>query len=193
MNPTIIGIDPGQSGGIAWRAAGSVYAVPMPKTQGDMLAQLKMIHALSTKDCVGELAGVPPICYMEKPPMYIGGSDIPGSTVAVMFENIGFCKGVVQALGIPLYEITPQTWMKSLGIGKVTRQRAPNGATADEKKDVARLNAQAKRDWKNKLKGEAQRRYPTLAITLAKADAILIMDYGLRQNGMAAPVAQSLL
>lgn len=32
--------------------------------------------------------------------------------------------------------------------------------------------------WKNKLKGEAQRLFPSLSVTLWNADAILMANYG---------------
>lgn len=177
---TTIGIDPGVSGGICVRYHdGMVYATRMPETQGDILNELHAIHRMNPESHH--------ICYIEKIPTFMG-TEIPQSKIAVMFENYGFIKGVVQGMKIPLYEIRPQVWMQSLGIGGVSRQRAPKGATIEQKRELARLNEQAKRDWKRKLKAEAQRRYPTLDITLDKADAILLMDYGLRQQGHNVPV-----
>lgn len=170
----MIGIDPGVSGGICVRYQdGMIHAIRMPETQGDILTNL---YAILRMNPDGQHR-----CYIERIPTFMG-TEIPQSRIAVMFENYGFIKGVVQGMKIPLYEITPQTWMRSLNIGGVSRQRAPKGATIEQKRENARVNEQAKRDWKRKLKAEAQRRYPNLEITLEKADAILIMDFGLRQT-----------
>lgn len=174
---TILGVDPGSSGGFAWRYAnGDICAVPMPATQGDILQTIAEIHEIAFK------RNEKVICYMEQLPLFVGGADIPGSRIGVMFEGYGFTKGVIQTLGIPLVMVTPQKWQKSLGLGKIDRVRAEKGATDEQKKAVRTHNAQAKRDWKNKLRSECQRRYPSLKITLAKADAILVMDYGLREQ-----------
>jgi hypothetical protein len=54
--------------------------------------------------------------------------------------------------------VRPQTWQKNLGIG------------------TSRTCA-SKTEWKNKLKALAQRKFPDAKVTLATADALLILDY----------------
>lgn len=163
----LIAIDPGASGGIAISIGGRVRCHKMPATQPDVLHLLRTARLESPTDVT---------CYIEDPPKYIG-QDVPSSTIFVMAENYGYIKGVLQALGIRTIQVTPQTWMKALNLGTKGVIRAKPGSTQAEKKAVQQHNAQAKRDWKNKLKGEAQRRYPDLAATLATADALLILDY----------------
>lgn len=65
----------------------------------------------------------------------------------------GVLIGALMAFGWRIIQPTPQQWQKWLEIGKVGGD-------------------------KNKLKAEAQRRFPTVdGITLKTADALLILDY----------------
>jgi hypothetical protein len=63
--------------------------------------------------------------------------------------------GVVKTLKIPITLVTPQEWQKHFSLGT---------ASACASKTV----------WKNKLKAEAQRRFPACKVTLKTADALLI-------------------
>ena len=148
---TIIAIDPGLSGGIACLRAGQpVLAVPMPATEGDLIALLR------------ELAPDPDqtTAYLEAVTGYVGVAQ-PGSSAFRFGRNFGFLLGVLQTLGIRLELIRPQRWQKPLGLGTASA-------------------CASKTEWKNKLKGLAQRLYPRLKVTLATADAVLILDYALR-------------
>lgn len=167
----LIAIDPGASGGIAFAIGTQVAAFSMPATQPDVLELIRQ-HAV-----------VDMTCYIEDPPKYIG-QDVPSSTIFVMAENYGYIKGVLQTLGIRTIQVTPQRWMKALNLGTKGTLRSPPGASAAEKASIRAHNAQAKRDWKNKLKAEAQRRYPALAATLSTADALLILEYGKQAEGL---------
>lgn len=51
-----------------------------------------------------------------------------------------------------------------------------------EKKRVASLNAKYKTAWKNKLKAEAQRLFPSIKVTLKTADALLIYEYAKKES-----------
>ena len=65
---------------------------------------------------------------------------------------------------IRLVLVRPQVWQKGFGLGT---------ASACAKKS----------EWKNKLKGEAQRRFPELRVTLGTADALLIGEWYRGQAG----------
>lgn len=172
MSMAIIGIDPGAGGGICVRKwTGEYEVIKMPETQGDILDFLRRFQPSQV---------TPTRAYMELLPAYMG-TNIPQSSVAVMFENFGFIKGVLQSMGVPLRLIPPNIWTKSLGIGTREMARSPKGATAAQKKEVQRENQVRKNEWKRKLRSEAQRRYPDIPMTLNKCDAVLIMDYGIRQ------------
>lgn len=185
---TTIAIDPGSAGGIAYRLPGQqAQCRSMPESQPDIYFVLERIKQESN--------GSPIVCAIEQLPKFIGGNagegSIPGFSIAVMFENYGFCLGVLQALKISCIVVTPQKWQKDLGLGNTGRQRAPKGASADEKKSIRLANGKAKRDWKNKLKAEAQRRFPHLAATLKTGDALLILEWLARQTNLLRVAAQS--
>jgi len=146
-----IAIDPGKRGGIAYQLEdGEYHSVPMPETPGDILETLRTIKAISGP-CI--------VCYLEECIKY-AGKEQSGSSAIVYGRNYGFIEGVVQTLGIKLYLVRPQAWQKALKLG--TR----NGATTTQ--------------WKNKLKAQAQRLFPTEKVTLKTADALLILEYALK-------------
>ena len=147
----IIAIDPGKSGGIAYSLDdGETHSLPMPQTPGDILETLRTIKAIS---------GPSIECYLESCVKY-AGKEQSGSAAIVYGRNYGFIEGVIQTLGIKLHLVRPQEWQKVLKLG--TRR----GATTTE--------------WKNKLKAQAQRLFPTEKVTLKTADALLILEYALK-------------
>lgn len=100
--------------------------------------------------------------WVENVPWVTGGKVSPASTGKLQ-RNVGVLHGALLALGIPHTLVAPQDWQKPLRLG--TRSGC---ATSTE--------------WKNKLKAEAQRRFPGLAVTLATADALLLLDYARTTN-----------
>ena len=148
----IIAIDPGASGGIAWQGQGMLPAVmPMPETDGDLVAELTSIYN----------SGLCRTCYIEDLVKYTG-RNMPSSAMAVYARNFGFIEGSLASLGCRVVRVKPQVWHKVLGLGN--------------------SRGGSKAEWKNKLKGEAQRLFPHLRkqITLKTADALLILEYGRR-------------
>lgn len=101
--------------------------------------------------------------WVENVPWVTGGKVSPASTGKLQ-RNVGVLHGALLALGIPHTLVAPQDWQKPLRLG--TRSGC---ATSTE--------------WKNKLKAEAQRRFPGLAVTLATADALLLLDYARNSKG----------
>ena len=158
---THIAIDPGASGGIAVHSQGKTYCYPMPETQGDVLETLSEIVKSN------EFEGSPEsdiVCTLEQVGGFAGTGQ-PGSAMFKFGENYGFIKGVVQALGIRLELVRPQTWQRGFGLG-------------------TKAACASKSEWKNKLKAEAQRRFPQLKVTLKTADALLILDWAMRMEGL---------
>jgi len=153
---TVVAIDPGVSGGVAVCAFGKTICHAMPATQGDVLELLRDIKnaaSVESAEC---------ICVLEEVGGFAGKAQ-PGSAMFKFGEGFGFLKGVIQALGIKLELVRPQVWQKSFGLGTASR-------------------CASKTEWKNKLKAEAQRRFPQLRVTLATADALLIADYFIRKS-----------
>jgi hypothetical protein len=146
----LIAIDPGAGGGIAvWRDGQPIDAVPMPPTEGDVLNLLRQLAV----DPANTVAVV------EEVGGYVGKAQ-PASGAFKFGRNFGFILGVLQALGVRVQLVRPQRWQKDLGLGNAS------GCTS-------------RTEWKNKLKGCAQRLYPHLKPTLATADALLILEHAL--------------
>jgi crossover junction endodeoxyribonuclease RuvC len=95
---------------------------------------------------------------------------MPGQGVASSFkfgENFGNIKGLLYGLGIPYELVTPQKWQKIVPGLKTVKQV---GKTAH----------------KRALKEHAQRLYPTIQVTLATADALLIAHWAKEQGRQVA-------
>lgn len=147
----IIAIDPGASGGVAVSVFGVVDCRPMPPTGGDVLALLRSIKVSADKSAAET------VCVIQAVNGFVGKAQ-PGSAMFRFGEGYGFLRGVVQALGIRLELVRPQVWQKAFNLGTASR-------------------CASQTVWKNKLKAEAQRRFPQLSVTLATADALLILDW----------------
>jgi hypothetical protein len=155
MTSTIVAIDPGASGGIAWnRRDGEIfneYCEPMPATEGDLIALIKRLY-----ECDG-----PTVFYVESLVKFAGNAGT-ASGMAVYASNWGFLKGAIMYSGCQLNLVNASTWAKSLGLGirgKMTKVQ-----------------------WKNKLKSRAQELYPSLAVSLKTADALLLLTYAVRDQ-----------
>jgi len=144
---TQFAIDPGKKGGIAVRYPGdNVQAYKMPATEGDLRDLFVRLYNPDN----------PTVAYVEKVGGYIGGPGAPGSAMFNFGRNHGFTLGLLSALYIRTELITPQQWQKRLSLG-TSKGMKPT-------------------EWKNKLKAEAQRRFPELTVTLYTADALLILE-----------------
>ncbi len=153
---TIIAVDPGMSGGIAYSIdtnPSSPTAYGMPDTEGDILDELKSIQRNSSST---------PIAFIEQNTGF-AGVKIPSHTMFKLGRNTGFLIGAMQALGFRIEPITAKKWQEPLSLG------------------TARSCA-SKTEWKNKLKAKAQQLYPHLKVTLQTADALLILEYGRRMQ-----------
>lgn len=186
MHQHIIAVDPGVNGGVAWIGGDSprVQAVHMPATVNDSVRLFCDI----VKDMNGEF-----VAYIEKISGYIPGA---GGMLFEFGRQVERPSAILTTLGIRIIEVTPQNWQKGLSLGNSGRGRVPSvprgldepgkaawrAAHAEEIKAVKSANARLKRDWKLKLRGEAQRRFPGIDVTLATADCLLILEYGRMQE-----------
>jgi hypothetical protein len=154
----IIGIDAGASGGIAWQYAGGMAAVEaMPATEGEVIDLLRDLALIDQST-----AGVTRTAYIEKVGGYIAGRPAPGSRMFNFGRNYGLLMGGLIASGYRIEEVTPQSWMKTLGLN------LPSTLTRTARK--------------NKLKERARQLFPAIGkkITLKTADALLILEAGRR-------------
>ena len=100
-------------------------------------------------------------CTLER----VGG--MPGNGGSAMFnfgKGYGHLQMALLALHIPTEDVTPNKWEKTYQLGSSGKY--------------------TKTEWKNRLKAKAQQMFPQLGkkITLATCDALLICEYGRRQN-----------
>lgn len=147
---TIIAIDPGANGAIAYTDNdGFAHVEKMPEGMteiADFLITLKNKSWTSIKQ---------PLAVVEKVGGYMPGNSGPA---AVKFaRHCGNIEAILYCLGIPTEEVTPHKWMKSLGIMP---------------KDKA--------ERKRKIKEIMARTYPALKVTLVNADALGILTWKLR-------------
>lgn len=173
MARTIIGIDPGMSGGIAVLRAievpdgamhQGIYAMKMPVTDQDLL------------DSIGNEAHPPTvpihndaIAFVEK----VNAGPKMGSSAAFKFgQNVAAIRMACLALNLRLEYVTPQKWQREFGL--IVKGRGLGQGDTEKK---------------NRNKARAQELFPGIKITHAIADALLIAEYGRRQN-LTAPSAQ---
>ena len=98
------------------------------------------------------------ICYIEKVGGFVRGNKTPGSAMFNFGHGRGVLIGALMAFGWRVIEVPPVRWQKWLGIGTCGGD-------------------------KNKLKAEAQRRFPNQHVTLKTADALLILEYAKMKEG----------
>jgi Holliday junction resolvasome RuvABC endonuclease subunit len=148
---TTIGIDPGQSGGIAWiDEKGRACVEKMPVTLADLWELMQSI----TEGFVAFRASNSLMfkAYIE----HVHSSPQMGVKSAFTFGNgYGHLEMALTAAGIPFERVRPQKWQQAMG-------------------------CMTKGD-KNVSKRRAQELYPQIKVTHATADALLIATYGTRQ------------
>lgn len=100
-----IAIDPGVGGGIAYEDTdGSVHALPMPATLGDMKSQIAILATYGT------------VCYIEELPRWAG--KMSGSSMATMFQNYGRLEGLLTSRNTKIVYLKPQAWQKAMALGE---------------------------------------------------------------------------
>lgn len=151
----VIGIDPGLSGGIAVldMDGGVIDVRKMPPTPQDILDYLR-------GHCGTTLFSNDVVCYLEKVGMGMPGQS--SKATATFARHNGHLEMALLSLGIRTNDVTPNKWEKYYQLGKST--------------------GCSKTDWKNKLKAKAQQLFPKEKVTLAVSDALLIAEYGRKQE-----------
>ena len=95
------------------------------------------------------------VAYVELVPIGMPGK---GAAMAKLNANAAFIRGVIMALKIRMILVRPSEWQSFFNLGK-------------------RATCKSDSEWKNKLKAEAQRRFPGVLITHQTADALLILEW----------------
>ena len=158
---TTIGIDAGKNGGIAWIADGKACVEKMPETLQDLwelMVSISMHAGTGGTGILAYLEEVQPggLCRAKRTTKD-GSQTSMGSKSAFSFgRNIGTLEMALTAAGIPFERVRPQVWQKA-------------------------LNCMSGGD-KNITKRRAQELFPSIKITHATADALLIAYYGTKQK-----------
>ena len=148
-HPLLVAVDPGVSGAIVtYHQHLGLSSYNMPGTDWEVC---KLVAHITTQ--AGKV-----VLYLEEPPLY-AGKNIPGSSIGKLQFNTGVLYGAAVACGWEVHRVRPAIWQKA----------HPVGTKGD-------LSTTA---WKNKLKARAGELFgsePGLKVTLANADALLILD-----------------
>lgn len=158
-----IGIDPGQSGGIASISEEEVDTlVKMPPTEQDVLHSIRaiMYEGFKPLGC--------PVCAMveridPRPTRWFDNhtrkwsSSILRSTCLIYADYMRL-RAFLLSEEIPFEDVGPNVWQRAMGISP-------------------RKKTESKTQYKNRLKARAQQLFPKEKITLATCDALLIAEY----------------
>lgn len=167
----LIAIDPGASGGIAWNNAPGYNAHKMPDGMTNLAYFIRGF---------ADLNGGESFVYMEDVGGYMPGNAGPG---AVTFaKHIGHLEAICYMLALPVVKVRPQVWMKDLGFS--VSKYYPDGYSKLDKAKKSKALAEAKRRNKNDIKEAMARLYPAIKVTLATADALAILTWAMKQEGV---------
>ncbi len=179
----LIATDPGKSGGVAASEEGYLVSRSLPETRRQLIEMYRFLIGAALK---------PVTAYIEK----IHGFN-PGNAHGNMFEfgrNVERPEAILETLGVRIILVTPQQWQKALALGhREPVEPLPRKPTAAQVKAHNNALAKAAREWKNKLKAEAERRFPGVKVTLATCDALLLLDYARMQEGCGSDPEKDLL
>lgn len=151
---TIIGIDPGAAGGIAYIHNGIVKAIKMPKDINDILHLIAYLKEISN-----------PIVFIERLTIRPDDITVQGAKanmgkmfrIQKMMQSFEHLKALMEVSDIPYCLVTPMKWQSALNL---------------------RIKGEEKADRKCRLKDVAAHCFPTIKTTLWNADALLIMQFG---------------
>lgn len=169
QTPLVIAIDPGANGAIVaalppFVTQSGVHTIPsykIPETLGDLYEKLYEISS-------GRKGQV--LSFLEHNTGYMSGiKNSDGESVGVspkalysFGRNTGHIEMALISLGIPVCRVTPIKWQNAAGV------------------TTARKRLMTPTQWKNHLKSAAIERFPKTRVTLANADALLMLDAACR-------------
>ena len=154
MSKIILGFDAGVNGGMAIiYPDGQAFANPFQSVDEYRDIVIDILRYANSEKMQIK-------AYVEELTGVVAGSLITPPASFKLGRNLGQIQGILIGLKIPHELVCARTWQKGL-----------NG--------VAKLQGTAK---KRKLKEIASSMFPDARITLKTADALLIANYGLKQN-----------
>ena len=148
----ILAVDPGLGGGMAW-------------TKKPENTEMCQSMPDTETDIIDLLRSIVLNCgiteaYIEE----VGKGVMPGRAIAMIKLNVNatVIRTALSCFGVRVVMVRPQQWQQYFALGK--------------RRDCATDTI-----WKNKLKSEAQRRFPNCNITLKTSDALLLLDFARHQ------------
>lgn len=159
---TIIAIDPGRTGGIAWNSLSEgVQACCMPYDEDGVIKLLRQIIEVNANHRI--------IAYMELVTGYIKvdkdeeerENRQPAHQMFKFGRGVGTLVGALKMVGIEPREVSPRTWQKPFYVS-LSKQNGQRKSRSERKRI---------------LRDIAQRRFQQIEVTLKTADALLIYAY----------------
>jgi hypothetical protein len=150
MAKILLAVDPGSSGGYAFKSSESelVVAGNLPDNDSDTIELLR------------EIRGQADQCELSIEDVASFGGPAIAAAMSKLFGHKRFIEGAAVALGFRVVNVSPKKWQKHFSLGK--------------KKGCSSAG-----EWKRKLKSEAQKRFPDIRVTLSTADALLILEHSM--------------
>lgn len=160
VHTTYLGIDPGLGGGLAVLRNGQLQILKMPPTERDLW---DFLYQLEGEVCAVIEQQIPrPTSYFDKETGRWRASIL--KSTCLLYGSYMSLRAMLIAADIRFEETPPKRWQKALSIPPKKR-------------------GESLVQWKNRLKAKGQQLYPSTKVTLAVADAILLVEYCRRQNG----------
>lgn len=157
----LLAIDPGAAGGYAYRlGTAAVVAAPLPQHDGALLDLFRELQAQADEH---EL-------YIEDVRSF-AGDIMMAASMAKLFGGKRFIDGLAMGLGWRVVDVEPKKWQQHFSFGKKVKRTTKKGKVVTDDTE-----------WKNRLKSEAQKRFPGMKISLGTADALLILDYAMSKQ-----------
>lgn len=174
---SVVGIDPGLHGGMAFIDASGVVVRPMPLSGGEIDGRQIANYIRNVIDYSNVVVAIEKV------------NSMPGQGVASVFtfgEGFGILKGVCFTLGVRFELVTPQAWKKLVLAGLLPAKPVlPKGATAAQKKAAKAAHKRAQKEAAIAWCGRA---YPSVSLIPEScrtahdgcADALCIAEFARR-------------
>lgn len=163
-----VAIDPGASGGVAFLEGRKLEAHSLSVSLSQLWGLFDRAAELQRRD-----------------PTLVKGAiekvhSMPGQGVKSMFSfgsSFGAQRMCLVAAGIPFVEVRPQEWMDYWNLRRVPHDKVRTRKNRNGKWVTEKWGGETDSQWKNRLKARAQSLFPRNHITLATADAALMVEY----------------
>lgn len=157
--PMFLGIDPGQSGGMASLIGTTVELTHLARSMNEILDWIRTQAELS-ETITGR---VDAFCVLEQVGGYVARDEGQAGMGPSMFAfgvNYGMLQMALCACKVPFVKVIPRKWQKSL--------------------DVVKGKGEPKTEYKTRLMKRAKQLFPCESdnVTKATADALLLAHYG---------------